>query len=120
MATVYLEIPNVIATMIVLTIAMKLAVVRLWEVWAGKGCFACISITVLFSVCYEGDIHLTGQGSSVTKGNVELCLQNKFLAICGNVWSSKDAKVVCRQLGYNNSMLYTYAITSTLFSYPGN
>ena len=87
---------------------------------AGKGCFACISITALFSVCYVGDIHLTGLGSSVTSGNVELCGQNQFNAICGNVWSSKDAKVVCRQLGYNNSMLCTYAIASTPLSYPGN
>ena len=58
-----------------------------------------------FSVCYAGDIQLTGTGSSVSKGNVELCILNHFNAICGNVWSSKDAKVVCRQLGFNSSKL---------------
>ena len=56
------------------------------------------------SVCYVGDVRLTGTGSNVSKGNVELCILNFFSAICGNVWSSRDAKVVCRQLGFNNSM----------------
>ena len=39
----------------------------------------------------------------MSKGNVELCILNRFNAICGNVWSSNDAKVVCRQLGFNSS-----------------
>ena len=55
------------------------------------------------SVCYAGDIRLTGTGSTVSQGNVELCITNQFNAICGNVWSSNDAKVVCRQLGFNSS-----------------
>eukprot|EP00731_Ephydatia_muelleri_P015095 Em0008g815a len=54
-------------------------------------------------VCYAGDIRLTGTGSNVSKGNVELCILNQFNAICGNVWSSNDAKVVCRQLGFNSN-----------------
>ena len=40
----------------------------------------------------------------MSRGNVELCGYNYFSAICGNVWSSNDAKVVCRQLGFNGSM----------------
>ncbi|KAL5491262.1 hypothetical protein EMCRGX_G016515 [Ephydatia muelleri] len=58
-------------------------------------------------VCYAGDIRLTGTGSTVSQGNVELCITNQFNAICGNVWSSKDAKVVCRQLGFNSSIATT-------------
>ena len=42
------------------------------------------------SVCYLGDIRLTGTASNVSKGNVELCIANGFNAICGNVWSSND------------------------------
>ncbi|KAL5491241.1 hypothetical protein EMCRGX_G016489 [Ephydatia muelleri] len=58
-------------------------------------------------VCHVGDIQLTGTGSNVSKGNVELCILNQFNAICGNVWSSNDAKVVCRQLGFNSSIATT-------------
>ena len=68
-------------------------------------CIDDISTIFLFSVCYAGDIRLTGTGSSVGQGNVELCAWNKFYALCGNVWSSSDSKVVCRQLGFNNSKL---------------
>ena len=66
-----------------------------------------------FPVCYRGDIRLTGVGSNVTQGNVVLCKKNHFNAICGNVWSSNDAKVVCRQLGFNRSKFqiqYMHAI----------
>ena len=59
----------------------------------------------LFSDCYVGELRLTGIGSTVIQGNVELCIYNTFKAICGNVWSSKDAEVVCRQLGFYSSML---------------
>eukprot|EP00731_Ephydatia_muelleri_P015094 Em0008g814a len=58
-------------------------------------------------VCHVGDIQLTGTGSNVRQGNVELCILNQFNAICGNVWSSNDAKVVCRQLGFNSSIATT-------------
>ena len=60
-------------------------------------------IILTLSVCHVDDIRLTGTGSSVSRGNVELCINNHFNAICGNVWSSNDAKVVCRQLGFNSS-----------------
>ena len=39
----------------------------------------------------------------MSKGNVELCIRNQFNAVCGNVWSSNDATVVCRHLGFNSS-----------------
>ena len=71
-------------------------------------CLVCITNVHqnFFSVCHAGDIRLTGRRSSVSQGNVELCLTNQFNAICGNVWSSKDAQVVCRQLGFNSSKLF--------------
>ena len=71
----------------------------------------------LFSVCYVGDIRLTGTGSSVSSGNVELCILNHFNAICGNVWNSNDAKVVCRQLGFNSSKLILHKVHTSIIEH---
>ena len=57
-----------------------------------------------FLVCYEGDIRLLG-GPTVAQGTVELCIRNQYAAICGQYWTANDSKVVCRQLGFNNSEL---------------
>ena len=68
------------------------------------------------AVCYFGEISLTGIGSNVTQGNVELCGFNQFYAICGDVLSANDAKVVCRQLGFTQCMLYTSNNASILMN----
>ncbi|KAL5474645.1 hypothetical protein EMCRGX_G026626 [Ephydatia muelleri] len=54
-------------------------------------------------ICYEGDIRLLG-GPTVAQGTVELCIRNQYAAICGQYWTANDSKVVCRQLGFNNSV----------------
>ena len=61
-------------------------------------------------VCYEGEIQLSG-GASAAQGAVELCATNRLERnsrtqwhfVCSQRWSPNDAKVVCRQLGYNDS-----------------
>ena len=37
------------------------------------------------------------------QGTVELCAKNQWDTICSQLWTTSDAKVVCRQLGYNAS-----------------
>ena len=59
---------------------------------------ACFSFLFLISVCYKGDIHVTGTGSTSSQGNVELCIHNQYYPICGNVWTSTEATVACRHL----------------------
>ena len=49
--------------------------------------------------CDDGDVRLvTGD----TRGQVEVCVNKRWLTVCHNYegWSDADATVVCRQLGY--------------------
>ena len=47
--------------------------------------------------CTEGQIRLIG---GLRAGTVEICLSGFWGTICHNSWDSRDAGVVCRQLGY--------------------
>ena len=49
--------------------------------------------------CGHGGVKLIG-GSSPTEGRVEICINNQWGTVTDDGWSSNDAKVVCRQLGY--------------------
>ena len=49
--------------------------------------------------CTNGEVRLVN-GSGPHEGRVEICVNEAWGTICSNSWSSFDAKVVCRQLGY--------------------
>ena len=49
--------------------------------------------------CTDGSIRLRG-GTTVREGRVEICIEGRWGTICDNSWDSRDASVVCRQLGY--------------------
>lgn len=36
------------------------------------------------------------------EGRVEICFNNTYVSICGDRWDTLEARVVCRQLGYNS------------------
>ena len=54
-------------------------------------------IPVLY--CSTGDIRLVG-GSTPNRGRVEVCFNGVWGTVCDDFWSSADANVACRQLGY--------------------
>ena len=57
-------------------------------------------IVVCFvSVCSDGDIRLSG-GLTESEGTVEFCFDNLWGLVAQSGWSTPDAEVTCRQLGY--------------------
>ena len=51
------------------------------------------------SCSYYGDVRLIG-GSNEREGRVEVCIEGVCRTVCDDSWSSTDALVVCRQLGF--------------------
>jgi receptor-type tyrosine-protein phosphatase Q len=52
-------------------------------------------------ICTQGSVRLSG--SSGQQGRVEICINNNWGTVCDSGWSSVDANIVCRQLGYSNA-----------------
>uniref|UniRef100_A0A8D0ABC9 SRCR domain-containing protein n=1 Tax=Sander lucioperca TaxID=283035 RepID=A0A8D0ABC9_SANLU len=55
-------------------------------------------------VCSDGQIRLTGSGSTLCSGRVEIYYNNIWGTVCDDDWDSDDAKVVCRELGCDMAM----------------
>ena len=50
--------------------------------------------------CTAGQLRLVGSNIP-NEGRVEICISNVWGTVCDDSWSSTDATVVCRQLGYS-------------------
>ena len=53
------------------------------------------------AACKDGQLRLVG-GSSENEGRVEICYENQWGTVCNHGWSSENARVVCRQLGFQS------------------
>ena len=59
------------------------------------------TLTLNAAPCITGQVQLVA-GNVPNEGRVEICIfNNVWSTVCDDSWSSTDATVVCRQLGYS-------------------
>lgn len=58
----------------------------------------------LGSTCEHGRVHLVG-GDDVSRGRVLYCYEGSWYSVCANDWDEEEARVVCKTLGYDTSII---------------
>ena len=59
-------------------------------------------IVLLYIVCANGDIRLSGGGDDA-EGRVEICYNATWGTVCDNMWGPINADVACGQLGFSST-----------------
>ena len=64
--------------------------------------YAFISVIYMHAApCSNGDVQLVGNSQYVNFGRVEVCINGVWGKVCNDFWTSRDARVVCRELGFS-------------------
>ena len=57
-----------------------------------------------FANCTDGDVRLISVGNvTAFEGRVEVCINNAWGTVCGQLFGTHDAQVVCGQLGFERT-----------------
>ena len=59
-----------------------------------------IRITIVRGNCIHGTVQLVN-GTTTNQGRVEMCIGQTWGTVCDHGFGTNDARVICRQLGYN-------------------
>ena len=68
-------------------------------------------------ICNNTEIRLAG-GSDQYEGRVEICFNETWGTICDGSWSTNDANVACRQLGYAATGKLSSVLWEWTFMHP--
>ena len=60
------------------------------------------SFSAVSDQCRHGEVRLVN-GTTLQEGRLEICINSNLSTVCSDKWGSADARVVCRQLGYNEN-----------------
>jgi len=86
---------------------LSLISISVWEHFKFMSPLHCMLLTG----CADGDIRLAN-GRNATQGRVEVCYANAWGTVCDDFWSTGDARVVCRQLGFGGQGRTPFQIIS--------
>ena len=61
------------------------------------------------SECSNSDVRLVGS-EYPWEGNVQVCAEGQWGYVCHDSWDFNDARIVCGQLGYDNTGIYAVSM----------
>ena len=53
--------------------------------------------------CSESGAIRLRDGATIREGRIEICYNNQWGTVCDDSWSTEDANVACRQLGFSGT-----------------
>ena len=68
------------------------------------------------SCATQGTLRLVG-GQTSEEGRLEVCIGGLWGSVCDNYWSTHNARVVCRELGYGVDGQKTLSIIIIINNY---